>query len=80
MRSIFLNNSDEEAIVEFGKQHEELYDKTHAKFKVKQRKEGLWERIEVSRNLPVNTVKKWFKTQCTSSLNVPACSQKVTTS
>ena len=28
MKSIFLSDSDEEAIVEFVKQHEELYDKT----------------------------------------------------
>ena len=51
--------------VEFVKQHEELYDKTHTKFKDEQRKEGLWERLAASRNLSVNTVKKWFKTQRT---------------
>ena len=28
MKSIFLSDSDEEAIVEFVKQHEELYDKS----------------------------------------------------
>ena len=60
MKSIFLSDSDEEAIVEFVKQNEELYDKTHAKFKDKQRKECLWERLAASRNLSVNTVKKWF--------------------
>ena len=47
------------------KSFEELYNKTHAKFKDKQRKEGLWETVAVSRNLSVNTVKKWFKTQRT---------------
>ena len=41
-----------------------LYDKTN-KFKDKQRKEGLWERLAASRNISVNTVKKWFETQCT---------------
>ena len=35
------------------------------KFKDKQRKEGLWERLAASRNLSVNTVKKWFETQHT---------------
>ena len=65
MKSIFLSDSDEEAIVEFVKQHEELYDKTYDKFKDKQRKEGLRERTAASRNLSVNTVKKWFKTQRT---------------
>ena len=56
IKSIFL--SDSEAIVDFFKQHKELYDKTHMKFKDKQRKEGLWEIVAASRNLSVNTVKK----------------------
>ena len=38
MRSIFLSDSDEEAIVEFVKQHEELYDKTNNSFKDSRRK------------------------------------------
>ena len=38
---------------------------THDKFKDKQKKEGLWERVAASRNLSVNTVKKWIETQCT---------------
>ena len=64
INSIFLCDSDEEAIVEFVKQHEELYDKTNSKFRDKQRKEGLWERLTATRNLSVNTGKKWVKTQC----------------
>ena len=31
MKSIFLSDSDEEAMVDLMKQHEELFDKTHAK-------------------------------------------------
>ena len=46
-------------------QHEELFDKTHTKFKDKQRKERLWETVAASRNLPVSTVNKWFETQHT---------------
>ena len=65
MKSIFLSESDEEAHIDFVKQHEELFDKTHTKFKDKQRKEGLWETVAASRNLSVSTVKKWFETQCT---------------
>ena len=42
MKSIFLSDSDEEAIMEFVKQHEEIYDKTNDSFKDKQKKEGLW--------------------------------------
>ena len=60
MRSIFLSDSDEEAIDEFIKQHEELYDDS---FKDKQKEERLWEQIAATRNLPVKTVKKWFETQ-----------------
>ena len=38
MKSILLSDSDEEAIVEFVKQHEELYDKTNDSFKDKQKR------------------------------------------
>ena len=65
MKSIFLSDSDEEAFVDFIKQYEELCDKTHTKFKDKQRKERLWETVAASRNLSVNIAKKWFETQCT---------------
>ena len=65
MKSIFLSDSDEEAIMKFVKQHEELYDKTNDSFKDKQKKERLWEQLAASRNLPVNTVKKWLDTQRT---------------
>ena len=65
MKSIFLSDSDEEAIVEFIKQHEELYDKTNDSFKYKQKKERLWESLAATRNLPVKTMKKWFETQHT---------------
>ena len=42
IKSIFLSDSDGEAIVDFVVQHEELYNKTHTKFQDKQRKEGLY--------------------------------------
>ena len=45
MKSIFLSDSDKEAIVEFVEQHEELYNKILEKFKDKQREEYLWERL-----------------------------------
>ena len=41
MKSIFLSDSDKEAIVEFVRQHEEFYDKTNDSFKDKQKKERL---------------------------------------
>ena len=65
MKSIFLSDSDEEAIMDVVKQHEELFDKTHTKFRDKHRKERLWETVAASRNLPVSTVTKWFETQHT---------------
>ena len=65
MKSIFLSDSDKEAIVELVKQHKELYDKTQSKFRDKQRKEGLWERLAASMNLFDNSVKKWFEKQRT---------------
>ena len=65
MKSIFLSDSDKEAIVEFVKQHEELYDKTNNSFTDKQKKEILWELLSATRNLAVKTVKKWFETQHT---------------
>ena len=65
MKSIFLNESEKEDIVGFVKQNAELYNKTRAKFKDKQRKEGLWERLAAFRNLSVNTVQKWFEIQHT---------------
>ena len=65
MKFIFLSDSDEEAIAEFVKQREELYDKTNDSFKDKQKKKRLWEQLAVTRNLLVKTVKKWFNTQHT---------------
>ena len=65
MKSIFLSDSDKEVIVEFVKQHKELYDKTNDSFKDKQKKERLWESLSAIRNLPVKTVKNWFETQRT---------------
>ena len=65
MKSIFLSDSDEDAIVEFVKQHEELYDKTNNSFKDKQKKERLWEQLAATTHLPIETVKKWFETHRT---------------
>ena len=65
MKSIFLSDSDEEAIVEFVKHHNELYDKTNGSFKDKEKKERLWEQLAATGNLTIKTVKKWIETQCT---------------
>ena len=65
MKSIFLSDSDKEAIVKFVKQHKGLYDKTNDNFKDTQKKERLWEQLAATRNLPIKNVKKWFETQRT---------------
>ena len=46
MTNIYLTDSDKEAIVDFVKDHEKLYDKPN--FKDKARKECLWERFDNS--------------------------------
>ena len=70
MKSIFLSDSDEEAIMEFVKLHEELfnYDKTNDNFKDKQKKERLWEQLAATRNLPIKTVKRLNVLDMASSL------------
>ena len=66
MKSIFLSDSDEEVIVEFIEQHKELYDKTNDSFELqRQADERLWEQLAATRNLPIKTVKRRFKTQRT---------------
>ena len=42
---IYLTHSDEEAIVDFVKDHEELYDKTSEQLKDKATKDCLWQRF-----------------------------------
>ena len=62
MKSIFLSDSDEEAIVEIVKQHEELYDKTNNSFKDKQKGRTLG---AASSHQKLVRIVKWFDTQCT---------------
>ena len=65
MKAIFLSESDEEAIVEFVKQHEEFYDKTNDSFKDKQKKERLWETLAATRSY-LSTLSR-----SSSRLNIP---------
>ena len=61
MTNIYLTDSDEEAIVDFVKDHEELYNKTNEHFMDKARKECCWERFANSRKLSVKVCKIWFE-------------------
>ena len=54
-----------EAIVDFVKDHEDLYNKTNEHFKDKTRKECLWEEFANSRKLSVKVCKTWFESQRT---------------
>ena len=57
MTNIYVTDSDEEAIVNFVKDHEELYDKTSEQFKDKAGKECLWERFTSTHRLSVKVCK-----------------------
>ena len=49
MTNIYLTDSNKEAIMDFMKDHEELYDKTNGHFMDKARKECLWEQFNNNR-------------------------------
>ena len=63
--NLFLTDSDEETIVDFVKDHEELYDKTSEQIKDKARKEFLWEQFAKSHKLSDKVCKTWFDSQRT---------------
>ena len=48
--NIYLTDSSKEAIVDFVKDYEELYDNTNEHFNDKTRKDCLWERFASSHN------------------------------
>ena len=57
MTQTFLTDSDEGAVVDYVKDHEELYDKTSEHFKDKARKDCLWERFANSHRVSVRVCK-----------------------
>ena len=65
MINIYLTDSDEEAILDFMKDHEELYDDTNEHCKDKARKECIWEQSANSCNLSGKVCKTWFDSQRT---------------
>ena len=60
MAIIYSTDSDEEAIINFVKDHEKLYHKTNKHFNDKVRKYCLWERFVNSRNVSVKVCKTWL--------------------
>ena len=61
-----FTDSQETAIVEFVKEHRELYDKEHARFHDRQ-KEALWAEISAELKLQPFDVRRWFESQRTRS-------------
>ena len=66
MTNIYLTDSDEETIVDFVKDHEELYDKTYERFKDKARKDCLWKIFAGSSKLSVKVCKTLFESLMTN--------------
>ena len=60
-----FTDSQEHAIVEFLKQHPELYDKEHGRFHNRQRKEALWAEMSAELKLQPFDVRRWFESQRT---------------
>ena len=56
-----FTDSQETAIVEFVKEHPELYDKEHAHFHDGQKKEALWAEISAELKLQPFDVRRWFR-------------------
>ena len=60
-----FTDSQENAIVEFVKEHPEMYDKEHGRFHDRQRKEALWPEISAELKLQPFDVRRWFESQRT---------------
>ena len=60
-----FTDSQETAIVEFVKEHPELYDKEHARFHNRQKKKALWAEISAELKLQPFDVRRWFESQRT---------------
>ena len=60
MTNIYLRDSDEETIVDFVKDNNNLYEKTNEHFKDKARKECLWEKFANSHKLSIKVCKTCF--------------------
>ena len=60
-----FTDSQENTIVEFVKEHPELYDKEHGRFHDRQRKEALWAEISAELKLQPFDVRRWFESQRT---------------
>ena len=62
---VTFTDSQEISIVEFVKQHIELYDKEHPRFHDRTRREALWAEISAELKLQPFDVTRWFESQRT---------------
>ena len=62
-----FTDSQKISIVEFVKQHPELYDMEHPRFHDRTRREALWAEISVEFKLQPFDVRRWFESQRTHS-------------
>ena len=60
-----FTDTQEVSIVEFVKQHPELYDKEHPRFHDRTRRETLWAEIAAELHLQPFDVRRWFESQRT---------------
>ena len=60
-----FTDTQEISIVEFVKQHPELYDKEHPRFHDRTRREALWAEISAELKLQPFDVRRWFESQRT---------------
>ena len=60
-----FTDSQKISIVEFVKQHPELYDKEHPRFHDRTRREALWAEISAELKLQPFDVRRWFQSQQT---------------
>ena len=60
-----FTDSQEISIVEFVKQHPELYDKEHPCFHDRNRREALWAEISAELKLQPFDIRRWFESQRT---------------
>ena len=63
--NIYLTDLSKEAIVDFVKDYEELYNNTNEHFNDKTRKDCLWERFASSHNPSLKVCKTMFESQRT---------------
>ena len=58
-----FTDSQENAIVEFVKEHPELYDKEHGRFHDRQRKDALWAEISAELKRQPFDIRRYFESQ-----------------